>query len=358
MKCIVCLFFFAYCIFCASCGHVAQNNYLIIDLYNHLQLPLEETPVSEVSTSIQIIPLETSDSVLIGTVKNIKLETNKLFILARNGLFVFDNNGKFLNTVSSKGRGPKEYIALSDIYIDKDIVWLLDDSGNKALKYTNSGKFLSSFNFEQPLWSDFGYYGNDTFIGFLPDYGLPETNVMLAFFNTTGIVDSILYKTPIPKNVSAFTSYLYYEAAFVYCANQIKFKHIFNDTIYKIDNFKLVPEIVLDLGLGKANENARREAVYNDVSYNLFHGMDVTRLRGESERYVYLNVGGILIFYDKTEQKVHKWKFILPVDARLDLEESKKFVPMYIDQNGYLIGETVGANPEDNPVIIIAKLKQ
>jgi hypothetical protein len=40
---------------------------------------------------------------------------------------------------------------------------------------------------------------------------------------------------------------------------------------------------------------------------------------------------------------------------RIDREQAQKFVPMYIDKNGNLIGYTAPANDEDNPVVVIAK---
>ena len=356
MKRTVYSFLFVCCFFLTSCSHVSQSNYSVIDLVNHNQLPIEEIFISDISDFVHIIPIETNDSILIGRIYEIKIETNKLYIRASNGVFVFDHNGKFLNSVGSKGRGPKEYLALYGIYPDDDLIWLLDDSGNKTLKFTDSGKFLASYDWEQPRLTEFDYYGNDTFVGFLPDYGLPKTNIMLAFFHTTGTVDSVLYRKPIEKNVRQII-HLYGEANFINDGNQIKFKHRFNDTIYKINNYKLIPDIVLHLGSGKANENARAEAANKD-HYDLSQGMDITTLCGESNRYIYLKVNGIPLFYDKKEQKVHKWNFILPDDKRIDPEESKKFVPICIDRNGNLIGQTASANEEDNPVIIIAKLKQ
>ena len=84
-----------------------------------------------------------------------------------------------------------------------------------------------------------------------------------------------------------------------------------------------------------------------------------TDLYGENDRYIYLRVlFNVPTFYDKKENKVHKWEFSLPDDKRLDPEQSQKFVPKYIDKYGNLIGETTPANLEDNQVIIIAKLKR
>jgi len=339
-----------------SCSQREHGGYLTIDLINRKSLPIEHISLSDISESIQIIPLETNDSVLVGRISEIKLESNKLYIHASNGVFVFDSNGKFLNMVGSKGRGPREYVYLIDIFPENDVIWLIDDSGKKALKYTDSGLFLESFDFEKYRFTGYYYSGGDTFIGFIPDLGL-NTNIMLAFFDTKGMIDSVLYRNPIMKNG---TTVMFYsaEVTFINYGNEIKFKHLFNDTIYNVLNNKLYPNIALNLGAGKANENARGEAARQHHSVvDLFKEMDLTYLYGESDRYIFLTVADTPIFYDKKERKVHKWEFSLPDDKRIDPESSQKFVPKYIDRNGNLIGETTPANLEDNQVIIIAKLK-
>ena len=340
-----------------SCNQKPQSDCLIIDLTNHKSLPVEQIALFDISESIQIIPLETNDSVLLGRISSVKLEANKLYIRASNGVFVFDIHGNFLNTVGSKGRGPKEYIYLHEIYPENNIVWLIDDSGKKALKYTDSGIFLESFDFDKLRFTDYYYSGADVFIGFVPDLGQPKTNIMLAFFSPTEMIDSVCYRNPMLKNG---TTVMFYspEITFINYGNRIKLKHLFNDTIYHLLSNKLYPDAVLHLGQGRANENARNEAAHQDPKViDLFKGMDQTLLYGENAQYIFLKVEDALFFYDKQGQKVHKWEFSLPDDKRLDSEQAKKWAPVCIDKYGNLTGTTTPTDPEDNPVVIIAKLK-
>lgn len=340
----------------ASCNQSSRSSYEVIDLVNHKQLQEEFILLSDVSEFINIIPLETSDSVLIGSIDKIKLYTNKLYITASNGVFVFDSDGKFLNTVGMKGRGPKEFINLYGIFPENDIVWIIDRSGKKVLKYSNTGIFLESFDLANQRFQDYYYSENSVFIGFIPDHGQTNTDIMLAFFDATGIVDSLLHRNPMGESEMMWA--VYPEATFVNHGTQIKMKHLFNDTIYNIMNNQLYPDIVLNLGDRKANEYARTGAVNKDPrTHNITEGMDRAYLYGENDQFVYLEVENSPLFYDKKEKKVHKWTFILPDDERLDSEQAKRFIPDYIDANGNLIGKTDPANEENNPVIIIAKLK-
>jgi len=347
-----------FCCFICACNQARKSDYLVIDLTNNHQLPIEKIALSEISETIQIIPLETSDSVLIGRISGIKMEADRLYVRASNGVFVFDSNGKFLNTVGSKGRGPREYVYLYDLFPENNMVWLIDASGKKVLKFTDAGRFVESFELEKQIFTEFYHTGDDTFIGFVPDFCQPNTDIMLAFFNKMGMVDSILYRNPI-KEGNTMVRFYVAEVNFINHGKRLKFKHLFNDTIYSIKNNKLTPEIALHLGARKANENARAEAaVQSPGAVDIFKDMDRAWLLGENDRYIYLKVEDNPFFYDKKEQKVHKWTLSLPEDKRIDLEQSIKFNPLYIDKNGHLIGETSPANAEDNPVIVVAKLKR
>ena len=357
MKRFFCLYFYICCLLVASCVHIPNGKYVVIDLDNHKYLQVEEIHLSDIAESIHLIPLETNDSILISNISDILFEDSKLCLHTFYGVFVFDLDGKFLNMISSIGRGPREYISVSGLFSDNDAVWLLDGQGNKSMKFTYSGKVCEEFFLEKQMFTSFHYLGDDTFIGFIPDNGQPETDIMLAFFNATGIIDSVLYRKPILEGDIIWS--LGNEASFINHGIQVKFKHLFNDTIYAIRDNKLTPETVLYLGARKANENARAVAVNSDPNtHNIFDGMDKVLLQGENNRFIYLKVENIDLFYDKEEHKKHKWEFFLPKDERGGDEYAKKFTPLRIDKHGNLLGETVSDNLEDNPVIVIAKLKQ
>jgi len=343
------------CIFNAACNNIQKGEIPVLNLCNYKQLSLTNISLMEIAESIKIVPLETNDSVLVSTIYRIRIEKDKLFIYARNGVFVFESTGKFLNKVGSKGRGPIEYLGLYDIFPKDNYVWLLDQLGHKALQFTTTGDFMQIVELGHENYTDFYYTTNECFICFLPDLGQSNTDIMLSFFDISGLKDSVQYKKPIKGDV--LQRFVYREGSFFQHGDQIKFKHLFNDTIYNILNNQMSPNMVLNLGIGKANENARADAANKGDDYNLFQGMYIAHILGENDRYIYLLVESVPLFYDKKERKLHKWKLILPQDERLNIEESKKFVPSYIDKNGNLIGETVSANEEDNPVIIIAKLK-
>ena len=352
--------FILFILFIPFTGCRQKSTDIGINLVDHKQLTVEEIVLSDLCESIQIIPLETSDSILIATISSIKIEAGKLYVQASNGVFAFDANGRFLNEIGHKGRGPREYLYLYDIFPENDEIWLVDNY--KVLKYASTGLFLQYFDIERKGFIEYHHAEGDTFIGFIPDLGNRTSAVMLAFFNASGIVDSVLYNNPIRDGGGGtIVNYMrpHFEAQFINYRDQLKYKFMFNDTTYRIINNKLYPDVVLHLGSGKANEKGRLEMSKQppDIA-GVIKGMDRVELLGESDRYLYYSINNAPLFYDKKEQKAHKWNFILPTDERLDPEQSKKFVPIYIDKNGNLIGQTAPASIEDNPVVVVAKLKR
>jgi len=88
--------------------------------------------MSSLFSSVKIIPLQITDNSIIGTIDNLQVTDDKLFVLDKinaNSLFVFDMKGKFLFKVGNKGLGPGEYSEISDFTIDivNKFIFLLDN---------------------------------------------------------------------------------------------------------------------------------------------------------------------------------------------------------------------------------------
>lgn len=96
--------------------------------------------LSEICEDIQIIPLETKDSCLVGECSKVTVTDEFIYILdsKSNQLHCFDRKGRFVRNIGSVGRAPDEYLSLSDYCILKNgNVVLLDAYPNKLLIYNN-----------------------------------------------------------------------------------------------------------------------------------------------------------------------------------------------------------------------------
>ena len=106
----------------------------------------ESYDVGEFIDSIEYIPLETRDDVLIGRISKVILHNNKFYLLdssVAKSIFIFNKEGKHLNTISTLGRGPNEYLSPKNITIDKynNELILIDNSSSSLLYYDLDGNF-------------------------------------------------------------------------------------------------------------------------------------------------------------------------------------------------------------------------
>lgn len=100
------------------------------------------------------VPLETTDSCLVGNVLDVKMAGRKIFILDdKNKLWVFDTEGKYVGRIGTPGPGPEEYIHASKFYINevKGYVGILDLTCNTVVRYTLENKFIDQRRFKFDL---------------------------------------------------------------------------------------------------------------------------------------------------------------------------------------------------------------
>jgi hypothetical protein len=100
-----------------------SENRIVID-----KIETKEIKLPDFVSSIEILPL-ISDSVLFGSVRDICVINNRLYVLDEitASIFIFDrSNGNFIKHISSRGNGPNEYINPVAIGSDKENVYLLD----------------------------------------------------------------------------------------------------------------------------------------------------------------------------------------------------------------------------------------
>lgn len=149
MKTIYLLFILA---FLLSCTPNNDNNYS----FERIHYSKEYISLND-SLEFKFIPLETTDSCLIGSISNIQIRNNLIFILEgrkSEDLFVFDMNGKFISEVGKKGGGPGQYTRIADFDIDvnRHLIVLSDMHQEHLLFYD-----LDSYKFKFSLKTNFYY---------------------------------------------------------------------------------------------------------------------------------------------------------------------------------------------------------
>ena len=159
-------------------------NNLMIDTARCVSISIREAgrlDFDKLVDYIEYIPLETNNKSLLGNIDKLIIHSNRFYILDKNqarSVFIFDKKGNHINTIAAIGRGPKEYVSLGNMTVDKynNEIVLLDDSSYALLYYDLDGNFLRRdkigirmFDFARISKDDFILFSGSAFNRQLPD---------------------------------------------------------------------------------------------------------------------------------------------------------------------------------------------
>ena len=214
---------------------------------------VQTAKLSQQAEKITYIPLETHPKGLIGRVYKIEYANNHLFIQDdQNTIFVFTDQGKYRSTINFHGKGPGEFVNISDFTIDPDHQEVLILAGSKILRFDFNAKFKEQFLCKVAT-ATIGYL-KDLYVVHTPmnyqETGPEGTSVSMVFFDRTGkrVGD---YKSLLPNKLGENSRYLVY-SYFQRFENHLLFREPFDNTVLRIDeNMKVAPYILIDLGKKK-----------------------------------------------------------------------------------------------------------
>ena len=94
--------------------------------------------------SFEVVPLETTDSVLFDeVVGKILKKDNLIYILYQDFIYVYNEQGKYIRTINHKGEGPGCYLSvMSFVLWENGKMYILDRISASIYKYSKDDKFL------------------------------------------------------------------------------------------------------------------------------------------------------------------------------------------------------------------------
>ena len=111
------------------------NNLNAIDIAGSFE-HLTELKVSQLGKNIRYVPLETTDSSLIGNSYNIKLLKDKILVATEGSCLAFDKQtGKYLGTIGHKGGDPEGYSEVVYYIHPQTGILYFHRQPNKLVKY-------------------------------------------------------------------------------------------------------------------------------------------------------------------------------------------------------------------------------
>ena len=147
-----------------SCSKKENSLYPVIDLADAIENPVEKS-VYDIAESVEVVQLETNDSLLIPYVSQL-IMTDQYFIIGYGKkCSLFSHSGKFVCDIAQKGSGPEEYTMLMNLlYINNRV--LITDLNNKVNVYSLNGKFIESYQALPDMFSAIYPMSDKNFIGF------------------------------------------------------------------------------------------------------------------------------------------------------------------------------------------------
>ena len=142
------------CIFCLfiSCKEEKrEQNSEILQINIPLRAGETHLPADSLFCGKEILALETTPDNLIAKIDKLEMTNDRLYLLdeQQDMIFIFDRKGKYITKIADIGKGPAEYIEISDFHIDDDVLYLCTGgNGGKIMCYNLDGKYQKSFRTE------------------------------------------------------------------------------------------------------------------------------------------------------------------------------------------------------------------
>lgn len=142
---------FALLLLLPSCNRTQQTSEINqIDIAEGIE-KLAELKVSDLGKTIQYIPLETTDSCLIGDFPEVKLLDDKIMIHNGKQCLLFDKQtGKFICSVGHRGDDPEAYNSTNGYLNLQNQLLYFNREPNQLVKYDQKGKFAGIITIPTP----------------------------------------------------------------------------------------------------------------------------------------------------------------------------------------------------------------
>lgn len=365
--------------------------------------------LSEFSTTIRYVPLETTDSSLVtNQIKNIYVENDKIFVMDDEPfLKVFSaQTGKYLYNIGKKGQGPGElpHLASVDINASENIILLC--LRNTVHCFDFEGNFIQKINlpdldgdveaYEPVIWLDEKKYASVI----RPVEN--QENLLILFDDEQQLMGELeCYDNPVQPDIASIRvwSSHYQGGKFYRTDKSVHYYRGFTDTVFSFHNIdeKFKPSFVinygkhkstLDFNRGKENPDLIMISAINENEEYIFLDFSTTKASPQPYKDLFFREGEFFEFinqsifgvYDKKEESFHFLLQSIPGMPGLN-NDLNRGIPFYIrkvSSTGQLIdyyqsykflelAENVPnaddtfvqivkqVSDDDNPIIIIAE---
>ncbi len=378
---ILCQFLLFIIVSCSQPESAKKKSVEIINLKEAYE-NRESITINDISINIEYIKLETKDECLTATRLTVYSNDQYLITIDREKILLFDRkDGKFIREIGHKGNGPWEYSRTYNVNPfneGKNIIYA--GRNKKRYGYSLNGQMKDTLSIPD-LVSEIGNINDSIFAAFLPDYQGGEKNKIVIFNDKDSIIKTFPNYLSAPKTDSFFA---WNPNSWFYTVDkQLVFYQLFNDTLFNVSTISLTPRYVFNMGPYSPPYEMKTSPKFETDRYFIM------RTIMESSKYLFCsfnyNKKNYTAIFDKNKRTtvVNDYSpesgqgFITNINDFVPLEFSSinekeelicimdafkikqwfDFNPGKIDQLSKHLKALKNIQETNNPVIIIAKLK-
>lgn len=351
---------------CYSCNNNNNSNEIFtLDLAKNISSGVKEITFNDIFDIEKVIPIETTDSTLMSADAKIQLVQDNTIVLSyKNTVYTIDKNtNKAISTFNKSGKGHGEYLSILNIREDYDKnILLYDFRTNLVRKYDYRGNYIKEIDQNR---SGIREYIDDSHYLIYKSIK-NEDKYNLTIYDSNNKPLKQLFETDTTKHAMTFMDDLFTSN------NNCYYMRTFGDTIYHITKDSANPAIVLNQGFLKMPHKIAASKAYFENDDNYITGFYSRFCGNYAFMQYYYNKKAFFDIWsisegapisrslvDFTTRTGHPGSPLKINDATINVW------PKFFDQDRvYCIVEAAEfkeAMPEltdeDNPVIIILKLK-
>jgi hypothetical protein len=342
--------------------------------------------------NVDYIPLETKDASLFSEIRKLIVSGNDIYINDYQNTFLrFGSDGRFQNRFNRQGRGPQEYGDSYNFTIDPDYkdIYVCSITDKKIYNYTNQGEFLNSFHAPEGTLT-INFSGSNILCH--RPYLSENTESYLVMVNKKGVrieeFPAFKYKTSLNSQYGYINEIVWFNFN-----DELYIKDIHSDTVYLLKNKKLIPHFVIDYDgriitpevrsqfnsleafLNEGAKHVVELSVWRIGDYIISIYMYDTKIfiyageiKGNKEHLAYLQPGiindidgGPNLFYHTLyyfdDNTLLAWINACDLMAHVKSNAFKNSTPIYPEEKKELEQLANSLNENDNPVLMMVKLK-
>lgn len=295
------LLIFSFIIFsCKDSSRDKKDNVHIIKIA--LDSPIEQKSFMDKVSDFRFIPLETTLQSIINKIDKCVIKDERFYILDKKqqSIFIFTNEGKFITRFNRLGKGPDEYIELTDFEIgDQGELLVFDAVNRKLLSYNREFDITGN---TRVCYGDKMLLLNDGTVIIYAD--APEKKeYAINVFDKNGSIQQTFLQTSDDEGIRPAYSR---EKNLDYQNGSISLVRSFDYNVYEIKNDSLDIKYRFDFGKENMPEGLLKGS-YVEVFQNVLKDESVQMLDNyiETNDWITFEVNGKGIFYEKKKNRYY-----------------------------------------------------